>query len=68
MDIDFTYLKESKRDKIVDFLDKEIDNLSYLIACKAKLNRESNKLFEDYSQSLFLIFDNPDDIDTLMLN
>ena len=40
MDIDFTYLKESKRDKIVDFLDKEIDNLSYLIACKSKLNQQ----------------------------
>ena len=68
MDIDFTYLKENKCDKVVDFLDKEIDNLSYLIACKSKLNQQSNKILENYSKSLFIISNDPDDIDTLMLN
>ena len=68
MDIDFTYLKDNKCDKLVDFLDKEIDNLNYLISCKSKLNRQSNKIIEDYSKSLFILSDDTDDIDILMLN
>ena len=68
MDIDFTYLKKNKCDTVVDFLDKEIDNLSYLISCKSKLNQQSNKILEDYSKSLFIISNDSDEIDTLMLN
>jgi len=68
MNIDFTYLKDNKCDKLVDFLDKEIDNLNYLISCKSKVNRQSNKIIEDYSKSLFILSDDTDDIDILMLN
>ena len=68
MNMDFTYLKENKRDKLVDFLDKEIDSLNYLISCRSTLKRPLNNIFMDYSRSIFVISDAPDDNDALMLN
>ena len=68
MNMDFTYLKENKRDTLVDFLDKEIDNLNYLISCRSTLKRPLNNILMDYSRSLFVISDDNDDNDALMLN
>tara|TARA_B100000902_G_scaffold382931_1_gene421167 strand:- start:430 stop:636 length:207 start_codon:yes stop_codon:yes gene_type:complete len=68
MNMDFTYLKENKRDTLVDFLDKEIDNLNYLISCRSTLKRPLKNILKDYSRSVFVISDAPDDNDSLMLN
>ena len=68
MNMDFTYLKENKRDTLVDFLDKEIDNLNYLISCRSTLKRPLKNILKDYSRSVFVISDAPDDNDALMLN
>ena len=67
MDIFFTYLKQNKRDKVLDFLDKEINDLTYLISLESESTKCSNKIFRDYSKSLLIISDE-DDIDTIMLN
>jgi len=67
MDIFFTYLKQNKHDKVLDFLDKEINDLTYLISLEAESTKCSNKIFRDYSQSLLIISDE-DDIDAIILN
>ena len=66
MDINSTYLQENKRQKILDLLEKEINDLSYLISLRSKSNKESNKILTDYSESLFIVPD--DDCDVLILN
>jgi len=68
MDINFTYLKENKRDKILDFLEKEINDLSYLVSLQSKSTKHSNKIFTDYAESLFVVSDDDNDSDVLMLN
>ena len=67
MDIFFTYLKQNKRDKVLDFLDKEINDLTYLLSLESESTKCSNKIFGDYAKSLLIISDE-DDIDTIMLN
>ena len=67
MDIFFTYLKQNKQYTTLDFLDKEINDLNYLISLESKSNKYSNKIFRDYSKSLFIVSDE-DDVDAIMLN
>ena len=68
MDINFTYLKEKKRDKILDFLEKEINDLSYLVSLQSNSTKNSNKIFTDYTDSLFVVSDDDNDGDVLILN
>ena len=43
MDIFFTYLKDEKRAKVVDFLNKEIEYIDSLISLNLDLKKKSNK-------------------------
>jgi|TARA_B100001250_G_scaffold401465_1_gene413382 hypothetical protein len=67
MDLFFTYLKQHKEYKTIDFLDKEINDLNYLISLESESKKYSNKVFRDYSKSLFIVSDE-DDVDAIMLN
>ena len=67
MDIFFTYLKEKKHKRTVDFLNKEIEYIDYLISLNSDLEKNSNKFLNDYSNSLFFTSDKEDN-DTIILN
>ena len=65
MDIFFTYLKETKHKRVVDFLNKEIDYIDDLISLNSE--KHSNQFLNDYSNSLFITSDKEDD-DSIILN
>ena len=67
MDIFFTYLQEKKQEKIVDFLDKEIESLDYLISLNSTSKVSANKVLNNYSKSLFII-SNEEESDAIILN
>ena len=67
MDIFFTYLKEKKHKRVVDFLNKEIEYIDYLISLNSDSEKHSNKFLNDYSNSLFITSDKEDD-DSIILN
>ena len=67
MDIFFTYLKDKKHKRVVDFLNKEIKHIDYLIALNSTSEKDSNKFFNDYSNSLFITSDK-EDHDSIILN
>ena len=68
MNKDFTFLKDSKSDKIINFLDQEIDNLNYLLSCKSTQKKDTNKIFKDYSRAIFVTNNDSNDIEDLILN
>ena len=67
MNIFFTYLKEKKHKRIVNFLNTEIEYIDYLISVNSDLEKHSNKFLTDYSNSLFIVSDKEDN-DTIVLN
>jgi len=67
MNIFFTYLKEKKHKRIVNFLNTEIEYIDYLISVNSDLEKRSNKFLNDYSNSLFITSDKEDN-DTIVLN
>ena len=51
----FTYLNTKKKNKIIDFLDDEIDNINGLFI--ENLHKKSNQDLINYSKSLFVSSD-----------
>ena len=67
MNIFFTYLKEKKHKRIVNFLNTEIEYIDYLNSVNSDLEKRSNKFLNDYSNSLFITSDKEDD-DSIILH
>ena len=65
MDKLFTYLNNTTNNKIIDFLDHEIDQLNYLLDNDAELRKHDFLL--DYSSSIFIVSKNKSN-DSITLN
>tara|TARA_B100000902_G_C27236401_1_gene877676 strand:- start:1028 stop:1231 length:204 start_codon:yes stop_codon:yes gene_type:complete len=65
MDKLFTYLNNTTNNKIIDFLDHEIDQLDYLLDNDADLRKHNFLL--DYSSSIFIVSKNQSN-DSITLN
>ena len=65
MDKLFTYLNNTTNNKIIDFLDHEIDQLNYLLDNDAELRKHNFLL--DYSSSIFIVSKNKSN-DSITLN
>jgi len=65
MDKLFTYLNNTTNNKIIDFLDYEIDQLDYLLDNDTDLRKHDFLL--DYSRSIFIVSKNKSN-DSITLN
>ena len=62
MDIFFTYLKEKKQRRVINFLNNEIEYIDYLISLNLDSKKDLNQFLSDFSKSSFISDRDKDDI------